>query len=130
MVTLIAYLAHSIDQGPTAGRVQEATGLLLAKGYTIYDPARAWLGKEPDPELQSVNLVAAKKAAVLVAVLEPGRLTVGSVMELIFKEATAPGRSVVYGPDLAPSVALRSLGIEALDLPGLAAWLDAQQEEQ
>lgn len=126
---VIAYLAHSIDQGLTPGRVQEATGMLLAKGYTVYDPARAWLGMSPDPDLQAVNLSAAKQAAVLVAVLVPNRLSVGSVLELIFKEATAPGRAAIYGPDLATSVAIKSLGIPVLDLEGLGDWLDAQRKE-
>lgn len=112
-MTPVIYLASSIDQGRENHR-EEARQALLRRSCALFDPAAAWTvteSAEPSPGLQRANMALLRQCDGVLAVLSPGRLTVGVILEI--QESKLLGiPTQVYAPGIRPSWSLSYLGIE------------------
>jgi nucleoside 2-deoxyribosyltransferase len=112
--TPVIYLASPIDQGRTDRYRSRAKEGLGSRGCAVYDPAGGWtvpkVGR-PSPRLQKANMAALANCDGLLAILDPGVLTIGVTLEIHL--ATTLGiPTEVWGPDLHPSWSLAYLGLE------------------
>ena len=109
----VAYLAHPIDNGTLEHYTESARKVLHNLGCTIYDPGRAWHIADPDstnPTIHDANLAVLEQVDLLVVVLDPGQLSIGSIVEATDRGRYSPGSVVIYGPNLNPSVTLQAEG--------------------
>lgn len=111
-MTKTIYLATSIDQGleDSRGKAKEA---LLRASFAVFDPAEGWdvpSGGNPTGALQRGNLALLGESDGLLAILNPGVLTVGVVIE-IMKAVNWQIPTVVYAPNMKPSWSLAYLGV-------------------
>ena len=110
----VVYLASPIDQGRTDEYRSRAKEGLGSRGAAIYDPAAGWtvpkIGR-PSPRLQKANMAALAQCDGVLAILDPGILTVGVILEIHL--ATTIGIPVeIWGPELYTSWSLAYLGIQ------------------
>lgn len=107
------YLASPIDQGRTDEYRSRAKEGLRSRGAATYDPAGGWtvpVAGRPSPGLQMANMAALRNCDGLLAILDPGILTVGVILEINHAiELDIPVE--VWGPKLHPSWSLAYLGI-------------------
>lgn len=115
--TPIIYLASPIDNGVLSG-VDKVRELFVQDGYAVYWPQKAWQvpqGAIPNEQLQAANLAVLDLADGLIACLDPERLSVGTVLEIV--EARNREIPVVVWGKMHHSWALSYLNVESyLDL--------------
>ena len=108
----VVYLAHPIDQGRAEIYVEQATEVLAKLGCVIYDPQQAWTCPAGfSPLIHTANMRVLDTCEFMVAVLHPQVLSVGTITEMQYKVQRHPGKVLVYGPDLLPSVALHAMRV-------------------
>lgn len=101
----LVYLAHPIDQGDLGHLTEVAAGVLGQAGCMTYDPGLAWDGPITG-RIHHINLTVLAQCDLMVVVLDPARLTVGAVLEMMAFRSSCV---VIYGPNLQKSVAMEAM---------------------
>lgn len=134
---MIVYLASPIDHNDRDAGIQQARERVVHhaynRGHAVFDPSTAWkVGTDAtlDATLQEINNQAIKQADLVVALLHPSVLSIGTVLEI--QQAVWHRKPVAVVPILAPdqaprpSWALASLGLSWTPISAVPKFLDGE----